>query len=176
MALKATEQPTRLRGTVVESAINTFTAKEISIPRILENKELFDADQINITMDSPVRTTVGNCRARAQLIISDDEPSGFINEADPKLVAQMELRTLFALLESAAGVFTVQEIFHGLPDPQKDGHVDSTRWRNFLPDDKVWMCVHSVGVTSVIGAEVTILGKLDKASQDDFNALVISRL
>ncbi|KKL62335.1 hypothetical protein LCGC14_2186240 [marine sediment metagenome] len=175
-ALKQTEQPTRLRGAVSESAINTFTATEISVPRILDSRLLFDADSIKIVAVRPVRTTVGVASTQCQLMLSDDEPTSLLLFDDPKLIAELELESVFALLESAAGVFTVQKLAPSAIIGNRDGLVDSTRWRNVLPDDKVWLVVESTDVTNVIIARVIILGKLDKLDTDDFNALILSRL
>lgn len=176
MALKSTDQPTRLRGSVAESAINTFTVVEISVPRILETQLLFDADRIIMTIDLPIRTTAGSCQARSQLVLSDDAPTALLTQDDPKLIGKLETESVFALLESSAGGFTVQKIAPSTILANKDGIVDSTRWRNVLPDDKIWLIIHNLAVTNAINAEVVILGKLDKLDKDDFNALILSRL
>jgi len=173
MPLSGSEQPLRLRGTVVETGTNTFTPAEITVPRILSTQQLYDADFIKMSIDVPVRTTVGIARAIGQLILSDDTPTAFLNEVDPKVLARMEIETLWVLRESAAGVFTVQKVNTTIIT---DGEVHSERWRNFFPDDKMWLCVAGVGATTVLGAEVYTLGKLDKASDGDFKALIMSRL
>lgn len=174
-ALKDTDQPDKLQGVVVESAINTFTTVEISIPRVISTRELFDADRIVLTADGPVRTTVGVATARVQLILSDNAPTALLTSEDKNLVADYNEETIYVLIESAAGVFTVQQVGKSR-SPNREGLVDSTRWRNFLYKDNIWLCVHSAGVTAVITAYVKITGKLDKASSADMDALLLSKL
>lgn len=176
MALKVTEQPQEIRGQVTESSTNTLTVTEIAIPRILSTQELFDADQIRIMGDvQPIRTTTGIASHRIQLVLSEKAPTALLADDDAKLVAQLWVTSLYNLRESAAGVFTVQKVGDSVHQ-NKDGHVDSTRWRNFLPDDKIWLVTHSEGATTVSVATVRILGKLDKSSDADFKALILSRL
>ena len=175
MPLKGSEQPTILRGSVIETSINTLKVKEISVPRDITNRLLFDADLIQLNLDTAIRTTVGRAIARAQLVFSDDEPAALLNYDDPKMIVENKITSLFMLLESAAGVFTVQQVSE-FQDEIRNGVEDSARWRNFFPDDKVWLLVLSANATDLQRADVKVYGKLDKASNEDFQALVLSRL
>lgn len=174
-ALKDNEQPDIISGTVLESGTNTFTAAEISIPRVTSTRELFDADRIVLTCDGPVRTTVGVATARVQIILSDNAPTALLQSDDSNLVADYNEEAIYQLLESAAGVFTVQ-LTVKTRSPNREGLVDSTRWRNFLYKDNIWLCVHGAGATAALNAYAKITGKLDKASQADFDALLLSKL
>ena len=175
MALTPKEQPTRLRGSVEESAINTFTAVEISVPRDISDKLLYDADYIRLNVNRPIRTTIGNCSANVQLQLSDEKPTAMMTLDDSKLVADYFMISQFTLIESAAGVFTLSPTIIAV-EGNRDGIVDSARWRNLLHDDKIWLCVKGGSVTNILIAISEILGKLDKVSSDDFNALILSKL
>lgn len=170
MALKPDEQPTLIRGTVTESASNTFTAKEISIPRDLNSRLLFDADRITMTVVRPLRTTEGLATIEAQLQLSDDEPTAMMAEDNPDLIAQLLIDAQYSTVNA---LVVLSAIF---VRPNQDGYVDSTRWRNFLYDDKIWLCIEGAGNSSTRTATCKILGKLDKASNEDFQALVLSKV
>ena len=172
-ALKSDEQPTVIRDVVVEPTVNNIGVKELSIPRVTSTRQLFDADRIEIQIGSPIRTTVGRASVTAQLILSDNAPTVLLGTEDPNLVMSHGRYSDFLLIESAAGVFTVQRVGEGVLNVST---VDSTRWRNFLYKDNLWFVILSTGGTTLRSAQCKIIGKLDKASQADFDALLLSKL
>lgn len=175
MALKPDEQPTVLNGVAIQTIVNGFVAERISVPRVVETRNLFDADRITIKIGGPVRITEGPTRARAQLILADNEPTAVLDSEDANLIAEIDLNVGFIEAESAAGVFTNKKVYEVVRG-NADGVVDSTRWRNFLYKEDIWLIVDTTAATAVLRATVKIIGKLDKASQSDFDALLLSKL
>lgn len=169
MAIKENEQPTFIHGTITETAINTFSALEIQVPRVLGQRLLFDVDEVFIDVER-ARPTLGadaHAGAEAQVVISENEPTALLTFDDPRILAA----TLQGALANATDV-----IWEGRE--RGNNLWETITHANLVPDDKVWLVVQGTGNRAghTLSAWCRIKGKLAKVSQDDFEALILSRL
>lgn len=169
MAIKENEQPTYLHGSVEESAINTLTVHEISVPRILGSRLLFDIDEVVIEISVPRPTLGADALAYGsiQLVVSDDEPTTLLDPDDPALLAYRILCTL----ANATDTLFIREQ-SGFAHWMTQSHA------NLVPDDKVWLVIQGSAnrVANVLKGNVRIKGSMAKVTIEDFEALVLSRL
>lgn len=169
MTIKEHEQPTYLKGEVLETAINTFTVYEISVPRILSDRMLFDIDEIVIDVTRPASALGADSMAsvNAQLVISENEPTGMLDYQDGRVLAALQ-RAGF----SSATDFLFTTITKGMQVWASPTHA------NLVPDDKIWLLVQGTNnkAARVCTGTVRIKGKLSKVSAADFEALIMSRL
>ncbi|GAI06455.1 unnamed protein product, partial [marine sediment metagenome] len=157
-----------LRGTVTESVAATFTAAEISVPRDINNRLLFDIDEVRLHVAVPTKAVGADTYADAlvQVVLSDDEPTAPLTFDNPKLLAQYYLRS----------IYDATDMIKLFQDPASPAHWETRNYANYIPDDKVWLVVDGFANTVALTATCKIIGSLAKVSLEDFQALVLSRL
>lgn len=169
MTLKENEQPTYLNGTVTETAVNTLTVLEIQVPRILSSKMLYDVDSVFIDVEQPIPTLGADATSfkTAQLVVSETTPSALLGLNDDRVIAHIR-RVTYANATDRL----YSDIDQGKSDWTTDKHA------NYIPDDKLWLVIEgAANRAGDLGTSwVRINGKLSKVTQDDFEALVLSRL